>query len=1018
MIEDIGKKIAEDKITLGILTTGFLFFLLGIFNYFKISFWDTFLTRAISLFTPTIWIILALVVFCSAIPAYFKKYNLVIIILLIALLGVTAMVRTSNLDGLKDVTTGTWTLGPDLDPFLYLRHANEIASGTLENPDMMRAAPIGAENYAYKNLMPWAIIFIQKSVSLVHPVTITYTAIIAPVIFFCASIIGFFLFMYYLLQFKFSKKKALITSFIAGVFYSIIPSMVGRTVAGDPEIESLGMVWFWLAFLFYVLAWKKDKTSYKIIFGVLAGLFTGLMSYTWGGYRFIYMIISLIALILFLFQKEENKNFLIFSSWIIPALILEFLKVENIVHIITRVSDTGFAFIVLLFFIFNCGLSNGKIKEKINKINIPKNILSIILVILAVMFFLLVFNRELLFNMVSKVIEGFLYPWGRERVGLTVAENRAPYFSEVLGEFGNLIWIFLLGTIFIFYKATEHFKKQKETNFEKWIFLSIALFSLVLLFYSGNALTSGDYSQIKDQIDFLVLVSLTLPLVAGSYFILKKESHLEINFAFLFLVGALIFSRISPYSNLLNGENLFSKGIYFSGLIFFGGVILSNYIRAYRNKDEKTLENFREINILYLAVLVFSFWAIVSMRGAVRLFLIISPMIIISSSLFIAEVWALKKTLNKKLFFAGFLLLILIFAQIAISYSLQTQYTSKGMIPSIYHKQWQRSMQWVRDNTSENSIFVHWWDYGYWVQTLGERATVVDGGHAFEFWDHLMGRYILTAPTPEVALSAIKTYNATHLLIDSSDIGKYPAFSKIGSNVGGEDRYSQIPIFVNDPKQTAETSNKTIKVYAGTGFADEDIIYLPEENNSKEIFLPKEKTYVVFIISEIIKKNDSGIMEQPKAVFIYNNQQIQIPIRYLSYRGKTMDYKTGINATILIVPKVTFVDNIQVQSDESGAIIYISPKVTKSLFGQLYLLDSKEGRYSEFELVHSEPDQYIDYLNSMGLNLKDFAYIGGDIRGPIKIWEVHPDENILMNNEFLRTSGEYAEFDNLTFVKK
>ena len=25
-------------------------------------------------------------------------------------------------------------------------------------------------------------------------------------------------------------------------------------------------------------------------------------------------------------------------------------------------------------------------------------------------------------------------------------------------------------------------------------------------------------------------------------------------------------------------------------------------------------------------------------------------------------------------------------------------------------------MSWVRENTPEESIFVHWWDYGYWVQ--------------------------------------------------------------------------------------------------------------------------------------------------------------------------------------------------------------------------------------------------------------------------------------------------------------
>jgi len=34
----------------------------------------------------------------------------------------------------------------------------------------------------------------------------------------------------------------------------------------------------------------------------------------------------------------------------------------------------------------------------------------------------------------------------------------------------------------------------------------------------------------------------------------------------------------------------------------------------------------------------------------------------------------------------------------------------------------------IKDNTNEDGIFAHWWDYGYWVQTLGKRATIADGG--------------------------------------------------------------------------------------------------------------------------------------------------------------------------------------------------------------------------------------------------------------------------------------------------
>jgi asparagine N-glycosylation enzyme membrane subunit Stt3 len=340
------------------------------------------------------------------------------------------------------------------------------------------------------------------------------------------------------------------------------------------------------------------------------------------------------------------------------------------------------------------------------------------------------------------------------------------------------------------------------------------------------------------------------------------------------------------------------------------------------------------------------------------------------------------------------------------------------MVPSIYSQQWQNAMEWVRENTPEGSVFVHWWDYGYWVQTIGERPTVVDGGQPIAFWNHLVGRYVLTATSPEMALSMMKTHNVSYLLIDSSDIGKYPAFSKIGSDASEEDRFAQIPIFSVDPAQTRETSNKTIRVYTGGGMVDEDILYTPEGEGTKEIFIPKENSYLVFIISELTRKGEDAAMEQSRAVFFYNNQQIQIPIRYTYYQGKIFDYKKGLNTTIYFIPKVSFVEGNRAQTDETGAAIYLSQKVTNSVLGQIYILNNTRGRYSEFKLTHSEPDVYIKYLNSMGLNLEEFAYVSGNIRGPIKIWEINPGEDILVNNEFLRISGEYAEFDNLTFVKK
>src|SRR3989304_4971085 len=164
--------------------------------------------------------------------------------------------------------------------------------------------------------------------------------------------------------------------------------MLHRTVAGIPEIESLGMVWFWLAFLCFMLAWKQDFDKEKkkmIIYGLAAGLFTGLMSWTWGGYRYIYMTLALASFLAFLFNVEKRKNFAIFGSFIAIGMIIEVLKTKSIISIISGFADTGFAIGVFLIMAVNFILFSTKLRHirPLHKITeggkIPENILSVII---------------------------------------------------------------------------------------------------------------------------------------------------------------------------------------------------------------------------------------------------------------------------------------------------------------------------------------------------------------------------------------------------------------------------------------------------------------------------------------------------------------------------------------------------------------------------------------------------------------------------------------------------------------
>ena len=188
---------------------------------------------------------------------------------------------------------------------------------------------------------------------------------------------------------------------------------------------------------------------------------------------------------------------------------------------------------------------------------------------------------------------------------------------------------------------------------------------------------------------------------------------------------------------------------------------------------------------------------VIAARGAVRLFFIFAPITAVMASYSCIELGYMISKIKKKayLYLAAAVLIIILVSPLA--------YPFKGIIPAFgesslnmgrysgpsYNQQWQIAGTWARENTPEDAIFGHWWDYGYWVQNGFERASVLDGANKIKYWNYLMGRHVLTAQSQEEALEFLYVHETTHYLIISDEIGKYTAYSSIGSNED-YDRYS------------------------------------------------------------------------------------------------------------------------------------------------------------------------------------------------------------------------------------
>ena len=885
-----------------------------------------------------------------------KILTIIIFTLLIIILIGSALIRLQNLPLLIDATTGK-NIPLALDPFYFLRVAETIISeGGIPDIDSMRYPSL---NLGFTSeLTPMATVYFYKLITTFNPdVTIQFVNVISPVIFFVLGLIAFFFLILAL-------TKSKITALISTGLLSIIPTYLYRTLAGFSDHEAIGLFSFFLVLLIYTIAinflGKKDKETKRkksdfikiLLLGICAAFLTAFNIASWGGIAiFTLIIISISFLLIWLFKEknlEDNRK----------GILKNYLL---------------FYFSWFLFTIIFSTLYGNSILGMITSFTSGTNILATIVLLFISIDYILIINKEKYLKGNLKKYRIFISGGIVIILGAIILFSLGRnFFTLILYLFNNLLNPF--GDSRIGSTVAENARPYLTT----WMNQIGKLF--FWLFYLGMSFLGFEISKGIE----------------------KKKHKTLFSFTWILVISGILFSRISE-SSLFNGVNGISKLFYIVGFLVFGIYFIWLYLNEKVNIKSE--------------LLIIASWLLLMLvagRGAIRFLFIMSPFICFIVSYFLVKLFEyFKKSKDEFLKIIAFIVLIMVVIGLVsslFSFTGTVIQQSKYISPSA-NIHWQKAMSWVRDNTLPESIFVHWWDYGYWIQYLGERPTITDGGHGNAFFDHLIGRYVLTTPYPETALSFMKAHNVSYLLIDPTDIGKYPAYSKIGSDAENNDRYSMIPTFLADPTKTQETSKKEIRTYSsGGGFVDEDIIF---NDGEKEIFLPSQKTILGGIVLEI---NSSDLsFEKVYGLFFYDNKQFKIPLRYIYYNGVLINLEEGLETVVYFIPYV-YSSNQGVGVDQIGAAIYLSPRVMNSLVGQLYILNDVFNNYLYLELVHSEPSPLIDSLNSQGLSLNEFIYYQG-IQGSIKIWKVNHQNNIIAREEFLNTTGSYAEYDDLTFIK-
>ncbi len=86
-----------------------------------------------------------------------------------------------------------------------------------------------------------------------------------------------------------------------------------------------------------------------------------------------------------------------------------------------------------------------------------------------------------------------------------------------------------------------------------------------------------------------------------------------------------------------------------------------------------------------------------------------------------------------------------------------------GTFYSVGTDDWLESLEWIRDNTPEDSVVAAWWDYGYWISTMSERATLADNATIDSGQIERLARMFLS--TPDAGWQMLQDMDADYVVV-------------------------------------------------------------------------------------------------------------------------------------------------------------------------------------------------------------------------------------------------------------
>jgi dolichyl-diphosphooligosaccharide--protein glycosyltransferase len=149
------------------------------------------------------------------------------------------------------------------------------------------------------------------------------------------------------------------------------------------------------------------------------------------------------------------------------------------------------------------------------------------------------------------------------------------------------------------------------------------------------------------------------------------------------------------------------------------------------------------------------------------------------------------------------------------------------------YQDWLEALDWMRENTPQNSTVFAWWDYGYWITALGNRRSLADNGTQNSTQIAVIAQTFLS--NSSFAIPTLRRYNVSYVAIFITPSGSgsstnYQGFGEDGkwywmARIGNDTIWNQYKVVFQEKVDTqAQTSSYYRVIMNGTKLVSNDTI--------------------------------------------------------------------------------------------------------------------------------------------------------------------------------------------------